>query len=175
MNGNQPSSLRAPCLEQNHSWRFVDECTLKEITSRVNQCKWRRTNCAPGDQATCELRKRCYQYTAKRQQAHLAEERQVYMGESWHAQPAIGGDKCAEHRVDVKCPYKSTDLEDDRCDCKSTGVITRTSTKYDQYQTTAFGLPRQFGTRLQMIFQRTEWFTIRHRKRPLPNGIMRDS
>jgi hypothetical protein len=48
-------------------------------------------------------------------------ERTPYPEENWQAQLPIGDDKCTELRADVKCTYKYTDLEDDQCDCRSTG------------------------------------------------------
>jgi len=49
-------------------------------------------------------------------------ERNAYPEES---REAIADDKCTEHREDVKCTYKYTDLEDDQCDCKCTGKMMR--------------------------------------------------
>jgi hypothetical protein len=53
--------------------------------------------------------------------AHLEKERKAYPEDSRRAI----GDKCIEHRADVKCTYKCTDLEDDQCDCKCNGEMMR--------------------------------------------------
>jgi hypothetical protein len=46
--------------------------------------------------------------------------------------------KCTEHWADVKCTYKCTDLEDDQCDCKSTGEMMGRSSEFDLCRTSAF-------------------------------------
>jgi len=77
-----------------------------------------------------------YGYPDKRQQAHLEKQRKAYPEENWQAQPAIG-DKCTEHRPDVRCTYKCTDLEYDQCDCKSTREMMRKSTEFYLCRTSA--------------------------------------
>jgi hypothetical protein len=62
-------------------------------------------------------------------------ERKAYPEES---RRAIGDDKCTEHRADVKCTYKCTDLEDDQCDYTSTGEMMRRSSELDLCRTSAF-------------------------------------
>jgi len=64
-------------------------------------------------------------------------ERKAYPEETRLAHPAIGDDKCTEHRADVKCTYKCTDLEDDQCDSKSTGETMRRSSSLDLYRMSA--------------------------------------
>jgi len=61
-------------------------------------------------------------------------ERKAYPEES---RRAIGDDKCTEHRADVKCTYKYTDLEDDQCDCMSTGEMMRRPSEFDLCRTSA--------------------------------------
>jgi len=118
--------LGAHLPAENRSWRLVDECTLEEITSSVNK----QLEKSQPDETTSELRDWRCGYPAQWLQAHLEIEGKAYPKESWRAQPAIG-DKCTEHRADVKCTYKCTDLEDDQCDCKSTGAIMRRSSSLD--------------------------------------------
>ena len=51
---------------------------------------------------------------------------------------AIGDDRCTEHRADVKCTYKCTDLEDDQWDCKITGEMMGRSSEFDLCRMGAF-------------------------------------
>jgi len=122
--------LAAHLPVENRSWGLVDKHTLEEITSRVNKCTWRRVNSAPEDETTSELGKWQCGYPAKWQQANLEEQWTAYPEEKQRGQPAIE-DKCTEHRADGKCTNKCTDLEDDQCHCKSTGVMMRWSSSLD--------------------------------------------
>jgi len=64
----------------------------------------------------------------------MEKERKAYPEES---RCAIGDDKCTEHRADVQCTYKCTDLEDDKSDCKCTGEMIRWSSEFDRCRTSA--------------------------------------
>ena len=171
--------LGAHLPAENRSWRLVDECTLEEITSRVNN----HLEKSQPDETTSELRDRRCGYPAKWQQGHLQKERKAYPEESWRAQPA-SGDKCTEHRADFKFTYKCTDLEDDQWNWKSTGEMTRISSEFDLRRTSAImstkAVPNETENDLwtyQIVYRMasratvTEW----HRKRQSPNGIARDS
>lgn len=46
-------------------------------------------------------------------------------------------DWCTKQRTDVKCTYQYTDLEDDQCDGKGTGEMTRFSSEFDLCQARA--------------------------------------
>ena len=65
---------------------------------------------------------------------HLEKKRKTYPEES---RQAIGDDKCTEHRADIKCTYRCTDLEDDQCNCQSTGEMMRRSSVLDLCRTSA--------------------------------------
>jgi hypothetical protein len=98
----------------------------------------------------------------------MEKERKACPEESRRAQPAIGDDKCTEHRADVKCTYKCTDQqEDDQCKCKSTGEMMRRSAELDlcrrsaNVATEAVSNETENGLRTYQIVYR--------------NGITRDS
>ena len=112
-------NLLAHLPAENRNWGWVDECTLEKITSRVNK---HLENSQP-DETTSEHRKRLRGYPDKWQQAHLEKEQKAYPEETRRAQRAIGDGMCTKHRADVKCTYKCTELEDDKCNCKSTGEM----------------------------------------------------
>jgi hypothetical protein len=82
----------------NRSRRLVDECTLEEVTNRVNK----HVETIQPDEMTSELRDRQCGYPAKRQQAPLEMEQKAYLEES---RRAIGDDQCTEHRANVKCTF----------------------------------------------------------------------
>jgi len=107
--------LGAHLPAENRSWRLLNERTLEEITSS-------------------QQAKQLCEYPHKWQRANLEKERKAYLEKS---RRAIGDDKCTEHRADVKCTYKCTDLEDDQCDCKSTGEMMRKWSSLDLCRTSA--------------------------------------
>jgi len=76
-----------------------------------------------------------YGYPDKWWQWHLKKERKPYAEETRH--PVIGDDKCTEHGADVKCTYKCTNLQDDQCECNSTGEMIRRSSEFDLCRTSA--------------------------------------
>jgi hypothetical protein len=121
-------STNAHLAAENRSWRLVDESTLEEVTSRVNK----HVEKSQPDETTSELRKRRCGYPDKWQRAHLEMEWKAYPEESWRV---IGDDKCTEHRADVMCTYKCTDLEHDQCDYTSTGEMMRRSSELDLCRT----------------------------------------
>ena len=123
-------------LAENGSSRLVNEHTLAEIPSRQQS-------------------KRQFGHPDRWQRAHLAKERNAYPEEGPHAYPAIR-DNCTERRADVECTYKCTDLEDDQCDCKSTGEMMRRSSVFDLYWMSALYLPKQFQTRPNMMSEHTK-------------------
>ena len=106
---------------ENRSWRLVIERTLEDITSRANMHTWRRVN---------KQTRRC-RYPDKSQCAHLEKERKAYPEESRRAHPSFGDDKCTEHRADIMCTYKCTDLEHDQCGCMRTGEMMIRSSELD--------------------------------------------
>ena len=165
---------------ENRSWWLVDECALEEITSRVNK----HMEKSQPDEMTSEFRKRRCGYPDKWQREQLEKKRKAYPEESRRAQRAIGDDKCTEHRADVKCTYKCTDLEDDQCDCNSTGEMMRWSSEFDLCRTSAImsteAGPNETENDLRtyrIVYQTASQATVtkRHRKRQSQNGIMRDS
>jgi hypothetical protein len=50
--------------------------------------------------------------TDKRQHVHQNKQRITYPDKNQHG---IGHNECAEHRADIQCAYKCTNLEDDQC------------------------------------------------------------
>jgi len=91
-------------------------------------------------------------------------ERKAYPEES---RRAIGDDKCTEHRVDVKCTYKCTNLEDDQCTYTSTGEMMRRSSDPDICRTSAFmftkAVPNETEIDLrmyQMVYRTASWETV---------------
>jgi len=137
--------LGAHLPTENHSWRLVNEHTLEEITSS-------------------QQAKRLCGYPDKWQRARLEQERKAYPEESCRA---IGDDKCTEHREDVKCTYKCTDLEDDQCDYTSTGEMMRRSSELDLCGTSAImsteAVPNETENDLrtyQIVYRTAPWETV---------------
>ena len=174
----------------NHHTGSAASNHLAEHYSRrlVNELPWKRSPeesiNAPGDEMTRELRKQCYWYPDRWQQAYLEKERKAYQEESWQAHPAIGEDKCTARRVDVKCTYKCTNLEDDQCDWNSTGEMMRRSSEFGLCRTSpimsteAVLNDTENDHRTSRIDYRTssrETATQRHHKTESPNTIMRNS
>jgi hypothetical protein len=94
-------------------------------------------------------------------------ERNAYQEESRRAHPTIGDDKCTEYRADIKCTYKCTNLENEQCDCKSTGEMMRISRECDLCQKIAFmsteAVPNETENDLrtyQIVYRRATRVTV---------------
>ena len=85
------------------------------------------------------------------------------------------GDKCTEHRADVKCTYKCTDLEDDQCNCRGTREMMRRPSEFDLCRTSAIMSTEAVPNETENEHRTNQTVTERHRKRQSPNGIIRDS
>jgi hypothetical protein len=99
--------LGAHLPAENRRWRLVDECTLENITSRVNKRTWRRVNKQNDDVDT-----------------QTSDSKHTWRRGGKHTRRKPG--------------ERTQQLEDDQCDCKSTGVMMRRQSEFDLCRTSAF-------------------------------------